>query len=97
MWCISRHRDKADGHAIYTLGRTALASPRGYRKVSVDIEREARNVNWNDLGHVIYSMVIRPAICRRQSGVFAATEVRDSLRLVATVGFPWHAFYRLTD
>jgi len=28
--------------------------------VSVDIEREARNVNWNDLGHVIYSMVIQP-------------------------------------
>jgi hypothetical protein len=26
----------------------------------VDIEREARNVNWNDLGHVIYSMVIQP-------------------------------------
>jgi hypothetical protein len=31
----------------------------------VDIEREVRNVNWNDLGHVIYPMVIQPAIRRR--------------------------------
>jgi hypothetical protein len=60
MWCISGHGDKADGHAIDALRRTALASSRGYRQVSVDIEREARNVNWNDLGHVIYSMVIQP-------------------------------------
>ena len=60
VWCISGHGDKADGHAIDALRRTALASSRGYRQVSVDIEREARNVNWNDLGHVIYSMVIQP-------------------------------------
>jgi hypothetical protein len=60
MWCIPGHGDKADGHAIDALRRTALASSRGYRQVSVDIEREVRNVNWNDLGHVIYSMVIQP-------------------------------------
>ena len=29
-------------------------------QVSVDIERQVRNVDWNDLGHVIYSMVIQP-------------------------------------
>src|SRR5258708_40172860 len=60
MWCISGHGDKADGHTIDALRRTALASSGGYRQVSVDIEREARNVNWNDLCHVIYSMVIQP-------------------------------------
>src|SRR5882762_4583027 len=59
MWCISGHGDKADGHAIDALRRTALANSWGNRQVSVDIEREARNVNWNDLGHIIYSMVIQ--------------------------------------
>jgi hypothetical protein len=79
MWRISGHGDKADGHAIDALRRTALASSRGYRQVSVDIEREARNVNWNDLGHTICSMVTQPAMRRRQSGVFAATDVRPGL------------------
>jgi len=86
MWCISGHGDKADGHAIDALRRTALASSRGYRQVSVDIEREERNVHWNDLGHVIYSMVIQPAICRRHPGVLAATDVRDPVPPVTAFG-----------
>jgi hypothetical protein len=60
VWCIAGHGDKADGHAIDALRRAALANSRGYRQVSVDIEREAGNVNWNDLCHVIYSIVIQP-------------------------------------
>ena len=68
--CIVLDRDNSDGHAIDSGRRTGPLGPGGHREVTVNVEQETRNIDWDNS---VFQAILLSGAAHANRGVVKAT------------------------